>query len=86
MLITNQAKFPDVTFWTEDKWNYQFGKLGKANIWQIGVDDGGQPVVCKEPMIACKFEDQPVFAIPLWELLKHSQEPLMPFIADATST
>ena len=69
MNIRNQDRFPDATFWDEDDYK-QLGWLEDAAISQIG-EEAGQPIVAKNVRSTASL-----FAIPLWELLNHSQAAL----------
>lgn len=73
--IRNQDRYSDATFWEPAKYT-RLGTLENIPIYQIG-EEADQPIVARVPSDD-PTNSSPLFAIPLWELVNHSQAPFLP--------
>lgn len=72
MPVTNRDRFPDVDFLESDQIKI-VGKVGEINLALIGEERGSNaPVVSRAYTDEPKSED--LFAVPLYELMSHSQD------------
>lgn len=75
MSITNRDRFPDVNFLPDSKMR-AFGSIGSTKLVLVGSERGSNaPVVAKSYTAEPTKEN--LFAIPLYELMKHTQDALV---------
>lgn len=70
MIITNKDRYATTVSFLDENDVKQIGTVAGESIYLIGREAGSNaPVVCRTTDIAL-----PVFAVPLYELLNHSQD------------
>lgn len=72
--VGNRGNYPGSTFLPQEKIRY-VGKVGSQGLALVGFEAGtGDPLVAKTYQLLGSKDAEPLFAVPLSELLSHSQE------------
>ncbi|MBW4675940.1 MAG: hypothetical protein KME52_18535 [Desmonostoc geniculatum HA4340-LM1] len=72
-MITNKNRMPDVDFLPDNK-IHPIGNIGGTRLVLLGKEKGTNVAVVSRSYTAEFDPDEELFAIPLYELISHSQE------------
>ncbi|ALY07470.1 hypothetical protein 2AV2_18 [Nodularia phage vB_NpeS-2AV2] len=79
MKVINSDRFDDVEFLPEGEFKI-IGTAGGVDLYLVGKDEDGEEIVAKE------LPNSELFAIPMYELLSHSQDKIVLYDQPSTAT